>query len=156
MFASAKGKQLMQVRSYHILFNHIPYNLSGLSRTHFFRQPFSKQLYSNTRQTLLVMTVRAGFIYKISEKSPQRQTNEWCRISQLQIKPVTIKSDTECGRRTTDCGLSIKKWTRYKMRTKNYGLSIKHGLGLKKRTTECVCKNSFRKVKLRETDSGLA
>ena len=35
-------------------------------------------------------------------------------------------------------------------------LSTKHGLGLKKRTTECVYKNSFRKVKLRETDSGLA
>ena len=55
-----------------------------------------------------------------------------------------------------DCGLSIKKRTRYKMRTKNYGLSIKHGLGLKKQTTECLYKNSFRKVKLRETDSGLA
>ena len=29
--------------------DHIPYYLSGLSRAHFFRQPFSKQLYSKAR-----------------------------------------------------------------------------------------------------------
>ena len=28
--------------------DHIPYYLSGLSRAHFFRQPFSKQLYTKT------------------------------------------------------------------------------------------------------------
>ena len=28
--------------------DHIPYCLSGLSRAHFFRQPFSKQMYSRT------------------------------------------------------------------------------------------------------------
>ena len=32
--------------------DHIPYYLSGLSRAHFFRQPFSKQLYSNFKHLL--------------------------------------------------------------------------------------------------------
>ena len=46
-----------------------------------------------------------------------------------------------------DCGLGIK-----------YGLGIKCGLRTeyKKRTTDYVNKNSFRKVKLREMESGLA
>ena len=59
----------------------------------------------------------------------------------------------DCGLRTTDCGLGIK-----------YGLGIKCGLrpeykiwtGYKTRTKDYVIKNSFRKVKLREMDSGLA
>ena len=59
----------------------------------------------------------------------------------------------DCGLRTTDCGLGIK-----------YGLGIKWGLrteykartGYKTRTTDYVNKNSFRKVKLREMESGLA
>ena len=54
MSASAKGKQQKQVRQlqcqeqYLSVFyqeqciEHIPYYLSGLSRAHFFRQPFSK------------------------------------------------------------------------------------------------------------------
>ena len=46
-----------------------------------------------------------------------------------------------------DCGLGIK-----------YGLGIIYGLrtGYKTRTTDHVNKNSFRKVKLREMESGLA
>ena len=59
----------------------------------------------------------------------------------------------DCGLRTTDCGLGIK-----------YGLGIKRGLrteyktriGYKTRTTDHVNKNSFRKVKLREMEGGLA
>ena len=58
----------------------------------------------------------------------------------------------DCGLRTTDCGLGIK-----------YGLGIKCGLRTeyktrtwyKTRTTDYVNKNSFRKVKLREMESGL-
>ena len=56
------------------------------------------------------------------------------------------------------------------LRTMNCGLGIKHGLGKKRglrteyntwtrykmRTTDYVHKNSFRKVKLRETESRLA
>ena len=61
--------------------------------------------------------------------------------------------NTDCGLRTTDCGLGIKN-----------GLGIKCGLrteyktrtGYKTRTTDYVNKNSFRKVKLREMESGLA
>ena len=45
------------------------------------------------------------------------------------------------GLQTADYGL----WTGYKTRTR-----------YKTRTTDCVYKNSFRKVKLRERDSGLA
>ena len=58
-----------------------------------------------------------------------------------------------CGVRTTDCGLGIK-----------YGLGTLYGLRTeyktrtryKTRTTDYVYKNSFRKVKLREMESGLA
>ena len=32
--------------------DHIPYYISGLPRAHFFRQPFSKQLYSIPRYAL--------------------------------------------------------------------------------------------------------
>ena len=49
MSASAKGKQQKQVRQLQCqeqCIGHIAYYLSGLSRAHFFRQPFSKQLYS--------------------------------------------------------------------------------------------------------------
>ena len=50
------------------------------------------------------------------------------------------------------------------LRTADHGLGIKHGLRIeyktqtryKTRTTDYVDKNSFRKVKLRETESGLA
>ena len=45
MSASAKGKQQKQVRQLQCqeqCIDHIPYYLSGLSRVHFFRQPFSK------------------------------------------------------------------------------------------------------------------
>ena len=45
MFASVKGKQQKQVRQLQCQeqrIAHIPYYLSGLSRAHFFRQPFSK------------------------------------------------------------------------------------------------------------------
>ena len=45
MFASAKGKQQKQVRQLQCI-DRIPYFLLGLSRAHFFRQPFSKQLYT--------------------------------------------------------------------------------------------------------------
>ena len=59
----------------------------------------------------------------------------------------------DCRLRTTDCGLGIK-----------YGLGIKCGLRTeyktrtryKTRTTDYVYENSFRKVKLREMESGLA
>ena len=59
----------------------------------------------------------------------------------------------DCGLPTTDGGLGIK-----------YGLGIKCRLrteyktrtGYKTRTTDYVNKNSFRKVKLREMESGLA
>ena len=59
----------------------------------------------------------------------------------------------DCGLRTTDCGLGIQ-----------HGLGIKRGLRTeyktrtryKTRTTNYVYKTSFRKVKLRETESGLA
>ena len=49
MFIIAKGKKQQQVRQLQCreqVITHIPYYLSGLSRTHFFRQPFSKQLYT--------------------------------------------------------------------------------------------------------------
>ena len=49
MSVSAKGKQPKQVRQLQCqeqCIEHIPYYLSGLSREHFFRQPFSKQLYA--------------------------------------------------------------------------------------------------------------
>ena len=48
MFTSAKGKQQKQVRQLQCqehCIDHIPYYLSRLSRGHFFRQPFSKQLF---------------------------------------------------------------------------------------------------------------
>ena len=59
----------------------------------------------------------------------------------------------DCGLRTTDCGLGIKHglglkcglWTEYKTRIR-----------YKTRTTNYVYKNGFRKVKLRETESGLS
>ena len=59
----------------------------------------------------------------------------------------------DCGLRTTDCALGIK-----------YGLGIKCGLRTeyktrtryKMRTPDYVYKKSFRKVKLREMESGLA
>ena len=52
----------------------------------------------------------------------------------------------------------------YKTWTVDCGLGIKHGLGIKcglraeykTRTANYVYKNSFRKVELRETESGLA
>ena len=49
MFASAKRKKQKQVRQLQCqkqCIDHISYYLSGLSRAHFFRQPFSKQLYN--------------------------------------------------------------------------------------------------------------
>ena len=60
----------------------------------------------------------------------------------------------DCGLRTADCGL----------RTTDHGLGIKNGLGIKRRlrteyktrTMHYVYKNSFRKVKLRETEGELA
>ena len=66
----------------------------------------------------------------------------------------------DCGLRTADCGL----------RTADCGLGMKHGLGIKCRlrteyktqtrdktwTINCIYKNSFRKVPLGETESGLA
>ena len=50
MFASAKGKQQKQARRVQLecqeqCIDRDPRYLSGLSRAHFFRQPFSKQLY---------------------------------------------------------------------------------------------------------------
>ena len=48
MSASAKGKQQKLVRQLQCqeeCIDHIPYYLSGLSCAHFFRQPFSKELY---------------------------------------------------------------------------------------------------------------
>ena len=50
MFASGKGKQQKQIRQLQCqeqCIAHIPYYLSGLSLAHFFRQHFSKQLYTN-------------------------------------------------------------------------------------------------------------
>ena len=48
MFASAKGKQqkyVEQLQCQEQCIDHIPYNLSGFSAAHFFRQLFSKSLY---------------------------------------------------------------------------------------------------------------
>ena len=45
VFACAKGKQQSRFDNYsrqEECIDHIPYYLSGLSRAHFFRQPFSK------------------------------------------------------------------------------------------------------------------
>ena len=45
MFASAKEKKQKEVRQLQCqeqCIDHIPYYLSGLSREHFFRQPFPK------------------------------------------------------------------------------------------------------------------
>ena len=50
MFVSAKGKKQSQARQLQCqeqCIKHIPYYLSGLSSAHFFRQPFSKQLYTD-------------------------------------------------------------------------------------------------------------
>ena len=52
-----------------------------------------------------------------------------------------------CGLRTTDCGLGIKHGLRIEYKTQTR---------YKTRTADYVYKNSFRKVKLRETESGLA
>ena len=49
MFASGKGKKqkyIRQLQCQEQCIAHIPYYLSGLSHAHFFRQPFSKQLYT--------------------------------------------------------------------------------------------------------------
>ena len=70
------------------------------------------------------------------------------------------------------CLMAQKAYTtgQYKTRTADCELGIKHGLGIKcglwteyktrtrykMRTTDYVFKNSFGKVKLRETQSGLA
>ena len=51
VFASAKAKQQKYVRQLQCqekCIDHIPYYLSGLLRAHFFRQTFSKQLYTAT------------------------------------------------------------------------------------------------------------
>ena len=76
-------------------------------------------------------------------------------ISLLMCTPTGQYKTTivDCGLRTTDCGLGIK-----------HGLGIKCGLRTeyktrtkyKTRTTDYVYSNSFRKVKLREKESGLA
>ena len=45
MFASGKRKQQQKIRQLQCQeqgIDHIPYHLSGLSRAHFFQQPFSK------------------------------------------------------------------------------------------------------------------
>ena len=55
MSASAKGKQQKQVRQLQCqeqCIGHIPHYLSGLSRAHFFRQPFSKQLYARVKYVM--------------------------------------------------------------------------------------------------------
>ena len=47
MFASGKGKKqkyIRQLQCQEQCIAHIPYYLSGLSRAHFFRQPFSKYI----------------------------------------------------------------------------------------------------------------
>ena len=52
MFAGAKRKQQKQVRQLQCqeqCIDHIPYYLSRLSRAHFLRQPFSKQLYTGVQ-----------------------------------------------------------------------------------------------------------
>ena len=69
----------------------------------------------------------------------------------------------DCGLRTADCGLRIADCG---LRTADCGLGVKRGLGIKcrlqteyktrrykTRTTDYIYKNSFRKVKLRETES---
>ena len=74
----------------------------------------------------------------------------------LIFRLVSIKHGlrtADCRLRTTDCGLGIK-----------HGLGVKYGLRTeyktwtryKMRTTDYVYKNSFRKVKLRETENSLA
>ena len=72
---------------------------------------------------------------------------------------------------TSPCGLIFKLvGTKHGLRITDCGLGIKHALGVKyglrteyktwtryeMRTTDYVYKNSFRKVKLRETESSLA
>ena len=72
---------------------------------------------------------------------------------------------------TSPCGLIFKLVSiKHGLQTTDFGLGIKHGLGVKyglrteyktwtrykMRTTDYVYKNSFRKVKLRETESSLA
>ena len=54
MSVSGKGKQQKQVRQLRCqeqCIEHTRYNLSGLSRAHFFREPFLKQLYTLSPRT---------------------------------------------------------------------------------------------------------
>ena len=46
--------------------DHIPYYLSGLSRAHFFRQPFSKQLYKNNVHFDKVSIINAFVLFSFS------------------------------------------------------------------------------------------
>ena len=55
--------------------DHIPYYLSGLSRAHFFRQPFSKQLYTKKLQKkvalIQVVRKRVSFQDSKNENTPK-------------------------------------------------------------------------------------
>ena len=67
MFARAKGKRIRQLQCQEQCIDHIPYCLSGLSRVHFFPQPFSKQLYTfkrlrTTRARVKIGTREEGFL----------------------------------------------------------------------------------------------
>ena len=80
VFASAKGKQQEQVRqlqSSGILhcIDHIPYYLSGLSRAHFFQQPFSKQLYTNW-----FVSIRANNYFLLQELNTQSSTKKFNNV----------------------------------------------------------------------------
>ena len=75
------------------------------------------------------------------------QTRKTFPFAWMGLKPVSIKRRLRTG---------FKTRTSYEMRTSNYGLGIKKRTRCKTRTTECVYKNSFKKVKLRERDSGPA
>ena len=65
---------------------------------------------------------------------------EVCYVNLLHGQYKTWTADWEQG-----LGIKCGLWTEYKTRTR-----------YKTRTTDCVYENSFRKVKLRERESGLA
>ena len=128
-----------------------PFRFANYSKEHFF---FSDHAVYELITRKLLNRESTILVEPETHKGLKRVTRVQCSwIFTFTIFGNRSVLNTDCGLWTTDCGLGIK-----------YGLGIKRGLrteyktrtGYKTRTTDNVNKNSFRKVKLREMESGLA
>ena len=80
--------------------DHIPYYLSGLSRAHFFRQPFSKQLYTQRGPRSSSLS-----LYKLPTQVPYFIMRQKAILPHQKTKRQHTKSGVSLGKNNVHCGI---------------------------------------------------